>query len=164
MICWHPQLTMHLHISYMAARFDFYNKAASKNHSPRNFCTPLHSNWLLNVRNGDVWLKIVVTYVMLKMVCIPAETNDCWKANVYIKQMAFHLNKTWDFRVQVFIFVISFQRNYTKWGVLSWDIKNIWLNVMYVTFVFRTHKNYVKSSRLPPFWSKIQLWSLLHII
>ena len=37
---------------------------------------------------------------MLKMVCIPSETNDYWKAKAYIIQMAFHRNKTWDFRVQ----------------------------------------------------------------
>ena len=103
--------------------------------------------------NGDVWLKIVVTYVIFEMVCIPSETNDYWKAKAYIIQMIFHRNKTWDFRVQVFISVIAFQKYYTKWWVLSCEIKNIWLNVTYVTFVFRTHKNYVKNSRLPPLWS-----------
>ena len=32
---------------------------------------------------------MVVAYVMLKMVCIPSETNDYWKAMAYIIQMAF---------------------------------------------------------------------------
>ena len=121
--------------------------------------------WIVSARHNFKWLKfklnnlavkglkIVETYVMLKMVCIPSEANDYWKAKTYRihyiqTYIAFHRNETWDFRVQLFISVISFQRNYTKWWVLSWEIKNIWLNVMYVTFVFRTHTNYVKSTRL----------------
>ena len=148
---WASLTTYHLHISHMAARFDLAARLLQRTIRQVTFAHPCIA--IDYVRNGDVWLKIVVTYVMLKMVCIPSEINDYWKAKAYIIQMAFYQNKTWDFRVQVFISVISFQRNYTKWWVLSWEIKNLWLNVTYVTFVLRTHRNYVNSSRLSPLWS-----------
>ena len=35
---------IYIHISQMTTRFDFDSEAASKNHSPSNSCTPLHSN------------------------------------------------------------------------------------------------------------------------
>ena len=54
----------------------------------------VRNHGIAHVRNGDVWLKIMVTYMMLKMICIPSETNDYGKAKAYIIQMAFHGNKT----------------------------------------------------------------------
>ena len=63
----------------MAARSDLAARLLQKN-IQNTFAHPCIDLQLTHVRNGDVWLKIVVMYVMLKMVYIPSETNDYWKA------------------------------------------------------------------------------------
>ena len=142
--------TYHQHISQMGARFDLAGRLLQRTIRQVTFAhtciaiDPCKKWWCVvkdrgNVRDAHNGFHPFRNKWLLK-------SQGSYK-------MTFHRNKTWDFRVQVFISVISFQRNYTKWWVLSWENKNIWLNVTYVTFVFRTHKNYVKSSRSTPLWS-----------
>ena len=112
-ICWHPQLTTYVHVSNIAAHFDLVARLLQRAIRQVTFAHPC-----IAIDSCKKWWCVVKDRgnVRAAQKGLHAFRNK-WLLKsqfLYIIQMAFHRNKSWDFRVQVFISVISFQRNYTK--------------------------------------------------